>query len=198
MTLYYSKFANNDHGITCLLLNRVYSCSARKTFKTRCKFEWMLRMWVKTRINSPSLTLWLVLDEFLHLALFERVDHVGQTALASLRGAQSWSGAGFAPRPHGPLLLLLLLLTGWGRRVVLGVGAQGQAFTAILILTKRRRERQGVKQSDKQPFANYFVLFLSVEACLDLLSSSSAHLYCRKSLFLSLPLSVWSLFRQNH
>lgn len=148
-------------------------------------------------LNSPSLTLWLVLDEFLHLALFERVDHVSQTALASLRGAQSWSGAGFAPGPHGPLLLLLLL-TGWGRRVVLGVGAQGQAFTAILILTQRWRESQGVKQSDKQAFTNYFVLFLSVEACLDLLSSSSAHLYCRKSLFLSLPLSVWSLFRQNH
>ncbi len=179
-----------------LLLNRVYSYLARKTFKTRCKFEWKLRMWVRTRINSPSLTLWLVLDEFLHLALFERVDHVGQTALASLRGAQSWSGAGFAPRPHGALLLLLL--TGWGRRVVLGVGAQGQAFTAILILKQRRRERKGVKQSDKQPFANYVVLFLSVEACLVLLSSSSAHLYCRTSLFLSLPLSVWRLFRQNH
>lgn len=153
---------------------------------------------VKRALKSLSLTLWLVFDEFLHLALFERVHHISQAALASLRGAQSWSGAGFAPRPHGPLLLLLLLLTGWGRRVVLGVGAQGQAFTAILILTERRKERQGVKQSNKQAFTNYFVLFLSVEACLDLLSSSSAHLYCGKSLSLSLPLSVWSLFRQNH
>lgn len=43
----------------------------------------------KRVLNSASLTFWLILDEFLHLALFERVDHVGQTALASLRSAQS-------------------------------------------------------------------------------------------------------------
>lgn len=76
---------------------------------------------------------------------------------------------------------------------MLGVGAQGQAFTAILILTERQRERLGVKQSDKQAFTNYFVLFLSVEACLDLLSSSSAHLYCRKSFSLFASVGLKSL-----
>lgn len=76
---------------------------------------------------------------------------------------------------------------------MLGVGAQGQAFTAIVILTRRRRERPGVKQSNKQAFTNYFILFLSVEACLGLLSSSSAHLYCRKSLSLCLCRSEVSL-----
>lgn len=187
MTLYHSKF------VLLFITEQVISSFGSQDFENT------LQIWVKSEdvcqnvLNSPSLTLWLVLDELLHLALFERVDHVGQAALASLRGAQSWSGAGLAPWPHGPLLLLLLLLTGWGRRVVLGVGAQGQAFTAILILTETQRERQGVKQSDKQAFTNYFVLFLSVEACLDLLSSSSAHLYYRKSLFLSLPVGLKSL-----
>lgn len=56
-------------------------------------------IWLHKRPLS-SLTFWLVLDQLLHLALFQCVYHVCQAALASLGGPQGAHGR--APVAAGP------------------------------------------------------------------------------------------------
>lgn len=58
-----------------------------------------------TSLLSP-LTFWLVLDQLLHLALLQCVNHVGQAALTPLRGAQGAHGrAPASTSSSAPLLL---------------------------------------------------------------------------------------------
>ncbi len=56
-------------------------------------------IWLHKRPLS-SLTFWLVLDQLLHLALFQCVHHICQAALASLGGPQGTRGR--APVAAGP------------------------------------------------------------------------------------------------